>query len=93
MPNGSITPRARENQSISAVAAWRRDQLVAGGFPQLLAVRVACDPRYDLHQLLDLAQSGCAPELAVRILAPADDQDDGEDGRKPSSPIRVDFAT
>jgi hypothetical protein len=72
MPNGSIIPRALEKQSIGPVAAWRRDQLVAGGFPYLLAVRVARDPAYDLHQLLDLAQSGCTPELAVRILAPAD---------------------
>jgi hypothetical protein len=72
MPNGSVTPRAREQQSIGTVAAWRRDQLVAGGFPQLLAVRIARDPEYDLHAVLDLVQAGCTPELAVRILAPAD---------------------
>jgi len=72
MPNGSVTPRAREQQSIGTVAAWRRDQLVAGGFPRLLAFRIAHDPGYDLHALLDLVEAGCAPELAVRILAPAD---------------------
>jgi hypothetical protein len=26
--------------------------------------------RYDLHQLIELVEQGCPPELAVRILAP-----------------------
>jgi hypothetical protein len=34
---------------------------------------LARDERVDLHALLDLVQSGCPPELAVRILAPLDD--------------------
>ena len=72
MPNGSIPSSVREKQPRDAVVAWRRDQLVASGFPYLLAIRVAGDPGYDLHELLELAQSGCPPELAVRILAPAD---------------------
>jgi hypothetical protein len=72
MTNGSIPSRVREKQPEDAVVAWRRDQLVASGFPYLLAIRVAGDAGYDLHELLELAQSGCPPELAVRILAPAD---------------------
>jgi hypothetical protein len=55
-----------------AVAVWRRDQLVRSGFPQALAARLASDPEYDLHRLIELVERGCPPELAVRILAPLD---------------------
>jgi len=49
---------------------WRRSQLEQAGFSPLLARRVARDGRYDLHLLLELLEHGCSPELAVRILAP-----------------------
>jgi hypothetical protein len=49
---------------------WRRSQLEQAGFSPPLAMRVACDSRYDLHRLLELLERGCSPELAVRILAP-----------------------
>jgi hypothetical protein len=39
----------------------------------LLARRVARDGRYDLHLLLELLEHGCSPELAVRILAPLEE--------------------
>jgi hypothetical protein len=52
------------------VAAWRREQLAEAGFPLPLAARVAGDPRYDLHALIELVERGCDPELAVRIFAP-----------------------
>jgi hypothetical protein len=54
------------------VVAWRRSQLVRSGFPERLAARVARDGRYDLHRLIELSESGCPPELALRILAPLD---------------------
>ena len=54
------------------VVSWRRDQLAASGFPLPLAAGVADDLRYDLHALIELVERGCPPELAVRILAPAD---------------------
>jgi hypothetical protein len=54
------------------VVAWRRDQLVHAGFPMSLAVRLARDPRIDLHHIIGLTERGCSPELAVRILAPLD---------------------
>jgi hypothetical protein len=53
---------------------WRRERLVASGFPSPLAARLARDSRYDLHALTELAERGCPPELAVRILAPLDDE-------------------
>jgi hypothetical protein len=52
------------------VVAWRRRQLTGAGFPLPLAARLADDAQYDLHALIELTERGCAPELAVRILAP-----------------------
>jgi hypothetical protein len=54
------------------VVSWRRQQLAAAGFPLPLAARVAKNDRYDLHALIELAEQGCQPELAVRILAPVE---------------------
>jgi hypothetical protein len=67
----SITMRDRATDEI---LSWRRDQLVAGGFALPLAVELARDGRYDLHALIELVERGCPPELAVRILAPLDDE-------------------
>lgn len=57
------------------VVAWRRAQLLATGFPLSLATTLAHDSRYDLHALIELVEQGCAPALAVRILAPLDGQE------------------
>ena len=54
----------------AGVNLWRREQLALSGFALPLAARVARDHRYDLHRLIGLVEQGCAPELAVRILAP-----------------------
>ena len=60
------------------VVAWRRRQLLGAGFPAELGGPLAGDPRWDLHALLELVERGCPPELAARILAPADaDQEEG----------------
>jgi hypothetical protein len=60
------------------VVSWRRTQLARAGFRLSVAARLARDPRYDLHALLELVDRGCPPALAVRILAPAgDDLDEG----------------
>ncbi len=56
------------------VVGWRREQLIASGFSLPLAAGVAEDPRYDLHALIELVERGCRPELAVRIVAPLDDE-------------------
>jgi hypothetical protein len=57
------------------VMRWRRDQLAAAGFPLPLASRLARDARYDLHGLIELTERGCAPVLAMRILAPLEVED------------------
>lgn len=54
------------------VVAWRTELLRESGFPDDLAGRVAGEPSYDVHAVLDLIDRGCPPELAARILAPID---------------------
>ena len=36
--------------------------------------RLARDGRYDLHRLIELVEHGCPPELALRILAPLEEE-------------------
>jgi len=62
----------REARAVDEFVAWRRAQLVATGFSSPLARCIARDHRYDLHALIELAEAGCPPELAFRILAPLD---------------------
>ena len=69
---GSVGTELRDRIDLEGVAAWRREQLLRSGFPTVLAARLAVDPEYDLHRLIELVERGCAPELAVRILAPFD---------------------
>jgi hypothetical protein len=54
-------------------ARWRARQLVSAGFAMDLAQRLARADRIDLHELLELVDRGCPPDLAARILAPLDD--------------------
>jgi hypothetical protein len=68
-----MKPPTSYEQGAASVAAWRRDQLVGAGFALPDARRLARDPRYDLHALLELVERGCPPGLAVRILAPLDE--------------------
>ena len=60
-------------QQAKDVVSWRRDQLVLAGYPLPLARRLASDPAFDLHALIELVERGCPPELAVRILAPLEE--------------------
>jgi hypothetical protein len=55
------------------IIEWRSRQLMQSGFERELAASVAADFRFDLHALIELVERGCAPELAVRILAPLSD--------------------
>jgi hypothetical protein len=64
----------RSEEASHELVRWRREQLRDSGFPLPLAARLATDPRYDLHALIELVERGCAPELAARITAPLDDE-------------------
>jgi hypothetical protein len=55
------------------VRGWRREQLLHAGFSAALAGRLAADPRFDLHVLIELVERGCPPELAVRIVSPLEE--------------------
>ena len=52
------------------VRRWRETLLAQAGFASELSPRLAGDAGYDLHELLNLVDRGCPPELAARILAP-----------------------
>ena len=52
------------------VIGWRRNRLLAAGFPEPLARSLARDGRYDLHALIELVERGCDPLVAMRILSP-----------------------
>lgn len=62
--------KTRGEQEVPEIVHWRREQLAEAGFSLPLAARVAKDPRYDVHALIELVERGCPPELAARILAP-----------------------
>ena len=49
------------------VEAWRQHQLQSAGFDRTLAAELA-GTEMDLHELLNLLDRGCPPELAARIL-------------------------
>jgi hypothetical protein len=68
---GLMTTNGRTGHS---VVRWRREQLVDAGFPLPVAARLAKDSHYDLHALIELTEQGCPCELAVRILAPFEDE-------------------
>jgi hypothetical protein len=60
-------------QSVAAALTqleWRRDRIVEAGVSSASAEAIAADPRFDLHAFLTLIDRGCPPELALRILAP-----------------------
>jgi hypothetical protein len=61
-------------QALDQVVRWRREQLVGSGFAPALAARVAENTDYDLHALIELVERGCPPGVAVRILAPIEEE-------------------
>ena len=61
-------------QALDQVVRWRREQLAGSGFAPALAARGAENTDYDLHALIELVERGCPPELAVRILAPVEEE-------------------
>jgi hypothetical protein len=52
------------------VRVWREVVLTQAGFAPELARDLAVEASYDLHELLNLVDCGCPPDLAARILAP-----------------------
>ena len=50
------------------VQGWRLHVLVEAGYPIDLAEQIAADSDADLHDAVELLESGCSPETAARIL-------------------------
>lgn len=50
------------------VLSWRQSSLLAAGYDLRLALKLALRPAVDLHAAIELAQAGCPPETAARIL-------------------------
>ena len=63
------------NSPPGPVVACRAERLAEAGLPDEMAHDVAADGTYDLHALLTLMDRGCPAELAVRILAPLDQEE------------------
>jgi hypothetical protein len=63
-----------EQRSAPELVSWRRCRLTEVGFPPSLARRLAHDGAYDLHALIELVERGCPPVLAMRILAPVENE-------------------
>ena len=66
-PDLHRSPGGRVDREVSD---WRRHVLEQAGFEQALARELADRGDVDLHDLLNLVDRGCPPELAARILAP-----------------------
>ena len=64
-----------DRQETARVVAWRYARLHQAGFDTELADELAREPDVDLHALIELAERGCPPPLAARILAPLDHRD------------------
>ncbi len=62
-----------QTQQLHSVTRWRRARLLEAGFPLRAAQRAAADPRYDVHALIELAERGCPWQLALRIVAPLEE--------------------
>ena len=68
-----MTTDLKEERDRHEIQDWRRRRLLESGFPRSLAARLAADPRYDLHALIELTEQGCPADLAVRIMAPLEE--------------------
>jgi len=61
-----VTGTARASR---AAWRWRRRQLVAAGFDEVTACRLAMRAEVDLHAVLSLVDEGCAPDVAATIVS------------------------
>jgi hypothetical protein len=64
---------APDNASPSSMSVldWRRRRLLDAAFPDRLADELA-RRRVDLHEILELVDPGCPPDLAAGILSAMD---------------------
>ena len=65
MPATEVHVRETE---LERVERWRAEALERGGYPPAAAVELAARHDVDLHVAIELLESGCPPETALRIL-------------------------
>ena len=56
------------NAESERVERWRAEALERAGYDIASALELAARNDVDLHQAIELVESGCSPDLAVRIL-------------------------
>jgi hypothetical protein len=66
---------SRHSSNHAQWVRWREQCLRGAGFTADLAERLSRMDGIDLHQLLELVDHGCPPQLAARILAPLEEHD------------------
>jgi hypothetical protein len=71
-PDHLLSPNSRPDEG-ERPTSWRQLQLLRAGFAPALAAMTAHQRGMDLHALIELVEHGCPPPLAVRILAPLDE--------------------
>jgi hypothetical protein len=59
------TDKKREER---VVLGWRYEELIRAGYTEREAMLVADRVDVDLHQAIQLVESGCPPNTALRIL-------------------------
>jgi hypothetical protein len=69
-----MATKATSQTATDEVVFWRSGLLVEAGFSPSRAARAAGDARLDVHALIELVERGCPPDLAVRILAPLEEE-------------------
>jgi hypothetical protein len=70
-----MTVNARRDRRLvesAGVVAWRRRRLLDTGFDGITSEVFAREVSVDLHELIQLVERGCPPDLAARIMAPLD---------------------
>jgi hypothetical protein len=58
----------RDRSEIEQVERWRAAELERAGYPPEGAARLAARHDVDLHRAVQLVESGCPAELALKIL-------------------------
>jgi hypothetical protein len=59
---------SRPDTETERVERWRAEVLERAGFDVDSAQELASRPDVDLHRAIELIESGCEPDLALRIL-------------------------
>jgi hypothetical protein len=60
--------RLEDETELERIEHWRAEALERAGYDTRSAACLAAVHDVDLHRAIELVESGCSPELALRIL-------------------------